>query len=76
MQRNRFSRRWRGQPDDVLGGGNGNYFRIRGQRDAAQYMEDERNRRPPGPGGGRLPWILLGVLVAVVLVAFVISLVT
>lgn len=53
----------------MFGGGNGNYFRIRSQRDAAQYMEDERDSRSRRPrrGGGRLPWILLGVLLLVVL---------
>lgn len=53
----------------MFGGGNGNYFRIRSQRDAAQYMEDEREsrHRRPGRGGGRLPWILLGVVLLVVL---------
>lgn len=53
----------------MFGGGNGNYFRIRSQRDAAQYMEEERDRgsRRPGRGGRRLPWILLGVVLLVVL---------
>lgn len=54
-------------------GGNGNYFRIRSLKDARQYMEDERDRHQPGSGGGRLAWIVLGVVLLVVLVVFVIS---
>lgn len=54
-------------------GGNGNYFRIRSQRDAEQYMEDERNRRPPGRGGGRPVWIVLGAVLLAVLVVFLVS---
>lgn len=53
----------------MLPGGNGNYFRIRSLKDARQYMEDERNSRyhRPGRGGGRLPWILLGIVLLAVL---------
>jgi len=50
-------------------GGNGNYFRIRSLKDARQYMEDERNSRyhRPGRGGGRVAWIVLGVVLLAVL---------
>ena len=65
-RRNPFSRRCPGHAEDMFGGGNGNYFRIRSQRDAQQYMEDERDR-DPGRGGGRVAWIALGVVLIVVL---------
>ena len=50
-------------------GGNGNYFRIRSLRDAKQFMEDERDNRHhrPARGGGRVAWVILGIVLLAVL---------
>ena len=59
----------------MFGGGNGNYFRIRSQDDAEQFMRD-RDESPyyrVRGRGGRLPWILLAVIVVAALIAFAVS---
>lgn len=59
------------------GGTNGQWVRTHNEESAKAFEAEQRSAKDYGKRyGGRLPLILLGVVVAIVLAAFVISLFT
>lgn len=64
----------------VMGGGtNGQWVRTHNEESAKAFEAEQRSQKDYGETygglGGRLPWVLLGVVVAVALVVFVVSLI-
>lgn len=59
----------------IGGGANGQWVRTHNEESAKAFQAEQRSAKDYGHKyGGRLPLILLGVVVAVVLVAFLVSL--